>query len=194
MGELSVKQRYWMIKRHLCGARVSWLCERLDINRDTFYYHWSNFQKSGWNGLKVKSKAPHTIHRTPQEVADKVMAIRKERGWGPDKIEKYLKSQGIMIGHTTIRKLLINTGLNNFIAEPRKTWGKKRFERSHSNSLWQADFKLTFDDKWMLTYLDDHSRFIPGSEIFDNATSENAIDLLGECISEFDAPEQILTD
>ena len=46
----------------------------------------------------------------------------------------------------------------------------------------------------MLTYLDNHSRFIPGSAIFENATSEDAIDLLNRCIAEFDAPEQILTD
>lgn len=194
MDGLPIKKRYWMVKKRLYGASVVYLCERLDISRITFYYHWNNFQKFGWDGLKVKSRAPRTVYRTPQEVADKVIAIRKERGWGPDKIEQYLKSQGVMIGHTTIRKLLINARLNNFIDEPRKTWGKKRFERSHSNSLWQADFKLNKDDKWMITYLDDHSRFIPGSAIFENATSENAIDLLKRCISEFDTPEQILTD
>ena len=32
-------------------------------------------------------------------------------------------------------------GLNNPVDRPRRTRGKKRFERKHSNSLWQADFK-----------------------------------------------------
>lgn len=95
MGELSTKQRYWMIKRHLCGVKVAWLCEKLDINRDTFYYHWNNFQREGWDGLKPKSKVPHTIHRIPQEIVDKVISIRKERGWGPNKIERYLRGKDI---------------------------------------------------------------------------------------------------
>lgn len=160
MNILPIKKRYWMVKKHLSGASVVYLCGRLDISRTTFYYHWNNFQKFDWDGLKVKPRVPHTIHRTSQNVINQVISIRKERGWGPDKIEQYLKSEGIKIGHTTIRNLLIDAGLNNFIDEPRKTWGNKRFERSHSNSLWQADFKLTKDDLWMITYLDDHSRFI----------------------------------
>ena len=59
----------------------------------------------------------------------------------------------------------------------RKTWGKRRFERMHSNSLWQADFKLTEDDQWLLTFMDDHSRFIPGGKIEYDATTEFALKL-----------------
>ncbi len=34
-----------------------------------------------------------------------------------------------------------------------------------------ADFKLTNQDEWMISYLDDHSRFIPGSSIHHNPTA-----------------------
>lgn len=84
---------------------------------------------------------------------------------GPSKIEGYLRNKQDKvkpIGHNTIYRITCDAGLNNPLDKPRKTWDRKRFERSHSNSLWQADYKLAEDDNWMLTYLDDHSRFVQG--------------------------------
>jgi transposase InsO family protein len=72
--------------------------------------------------------------------------------------------------------------------------GKRRFERMHSNSLWQADFKLTEDDRWMLTFLDDHSRFIPWARIEYDATTEFALRLFRKCGKKYGFPEQVLTD
>jgi transposase InsO family protein len=46
----------------------------------------------------------------------------------------------------------------------------------------------------MISYLDDHSRFIPGSRIHHNPTTEHAIHLLEECVKLYAKPEQILTD
>ena len=46
----------------------------------------------------------------------------------------------------------------------------------------------------MMSYLDDHSRFVPGSEINHDPTGEHAIHLLEDCIHEYGKPDQILTD
>jgi transposase InsO family protein len=187
-----------MVKQRLRGASVTWICKQTGISRYTFYYHWNNFQREGWRGLSVKSKRPKTIHRTPQETIDEVIRLRRGYGWCPIKIEKYLKRNDkediVPVSHNTIYQILVDNGLNNFIEEPRKTWGKRCFVRSEPNDLWQADFKLTDDDKWMLTFLDDYSRFIAGSKIFENAESWSAIYLLQDCIDEYGAPKQILTD
>jgi transposase InsO family protein len=93
-----------------------------------------------------------------------------------------------------IHKILNKAGLNNPIPQPRRIWRKRRFERPHSNSLWQADFKLTEHDEWMISYLDDHSRFIPGSRIHHNPTAKHAIRLLEESVKQYGKPDQILTD
>ena len=100
----------------------------------------------------------------------------------------------IRVGHNTIHRILIKAELNNRIEAPRKVWGKRRFQRPYSNNLWQADFKLTEQDEWMISFLDDHSRFIPGSRIHHNPTTEHAIQLLKEAISQYGKPDQILTD
>jgi len=193
--QLSLRARRTLIwKRIKYNWSVTKICEHFRITRRSFYYHWNNYQKYGWEGLSIKSRRPHTIHRTPQHIVDKVIQIRKEHNYGPNKIEAELKRQGIKISHNTIHRILVKHGLNNPIDKPRRKWGKKRFEREHSNSLWQADFKLTEDDKWMITFLDDHSRFVVGCKINLDATGENAIKLLEKAIAKFGNPKQLLTD
>ncbi|HEC95726.1 MAG TPA: hypothetical protein ENI50_01745 [Euryarchaeota archaeon] len=73
---------------------------------------------------------------------DEVIRLRKERNWGPNKIEAYLKNKQDKVhpvGHNTIYRIICNAGLNNALERKRRTWGKKRFERKHSNSLWQSN-------------------------------------------------------
>ena len=53
---------------------------------------------------------------------------------------------------------------------------------------------MTDEDEWMISYLDDHSRFVPGSEIHHDPTGEHAINLLEDCIRQYGKPDQILTD
>jgi transposase InsO family protein len=60
--------------------------------------------------------------------------------------------------------------------------------------LWQADFKLCNDDFWMISYQDDHSRFVTGSVKIYSPTGENAILLLDRAVRRFGIPRQILTD
>lgn len=113
---------------------------------------------------------------------------------GPDKIAGYLRHKGFKVDHNIVYKIVCEEGLNNPNDKPRETWGKKRFERKHSNSLWQADFKLCNDDYWMISYQDDHSRFITGSMKIWNPTGENAIQLLEKSVKKFGVPVQVLTD
>jgi transposase InsO family protein len=98
------------------------------------------------------------------------------------------------VSDRTIHGILLEAGLNNPISAPRKVWGKRRFKRERGNSLWQADFKLTEHDEWMISFLDDHSRFIPGSRVHHNPTAEHAIELVEESVRQYGKPDQILTD
>jgi transposase InsO family protein len=113
---------------------------------------------------------------------------------GSNKITGYLIHRDITVNHHQVYATICQAGLNHPITKPGKTWGTKRFEREHNNSLWQADFKLCDDDYWMINYQDGHSRFITGSVKFWNPTGENAIKLLDRAVSRYGAPVQILTD
>jgi len=196
--KLSKDQRFWIVKRRLHGASVVFICQQAKISRRTFYYYWGRFQREGWKGLELKSHRPQTIHRTSKETVDYVIKLRESRGWGPCRIEGHLKRvkpEGITpVGHNTVYRIISRAGFNKSLEEPRKVVGKKRFQRSKPNEMWQTDWKLTRDDEWMITYLDDYSRFIPASDVFDNANTENSLDVLKQAINEHGKPKQILTD
>jgi transposase InsO family protein len=193
-----LRRRRWIVRRRLEGWKIADIAEALHVNEKTVDRWLSIHRKYGWTGLVVKPHAPHITHRTPQATVDLILKLRRERHWGPCKIEGYLKNHtseaSATVGHTTIHKILNEYGLNNPISRPRKVWGKRRFERLYSNSLWQADFKMTEKDEWMISYLDDHSRFIPSSRIHHNPTAEHAIKLLEESMKQYGKPDQILTD
>jgi len=191
-----LRRRRWIIHRKLEHRKSGEIATALRIDERTVYRWWRVYRKEGWEGLRVKSHRPHTIHRTPQSTVDLVLQLRRTRNWGPCRIEGYLRNYAkqTTVSHTTIHKILMKSDLNNPVPKPRRVWGKRRFQRLYSNSLWQADFKLTEDDEWMISYLDDHSRFIPGSKIHHNPTAEHAIQLLKESIHQYGKPDQILTD
>ena len=113
---------------------------------------------------------------------------------GPSKIAGHLSHKGFTIDHNRVYRVICEADLNHPIDRPRRTWGAKRFQREHSNSLWQADFKLCDDDWWMISFQDDHSRFVTGSVKVWDPTGENAIQLPGMAVKRYGVPEQILTD
>ena len=190
-----LRRRRWIINRKLEGWRSTEIATALRIDERTVYRWLRVYRKHGWAGLSVKSHRPHTIHRTPQPTAELILQLRRKRNWGPCRIEGYLRNYAKQpVGHTTIHKILNQAGLNNPILKPRRIWGKRRFQRTRSNELWQADYKQTEHDEWMISYLDDHSRFVPGSKTHHNPTTEHAIILLEESINQYGKPEQVLTD
>jgi putative transposase len=188
------KLRKWIIKKRLEGRSVTDICSEAQIDRKMFYRWWNRYQTQGWNGLEEKPKGRPSLPRPDGILKEKVIKLRKRYEWGPKKIAGCLRRRGYVIDHNKAYYIICEAGLNHPITEPRKTWGTKRFQREHCNSLWQADFKLCSDDFWMISYLDDRSRFITGSVKIWNPTGENAMLLLDRAVKRYGVPEQILTD
>ena len=87
--------------------------------------------------------------------------------------------------------------MNLVIPEPKKGKRKQyiRWERKHSNSLWQTDFcwieKLQC---WLCAWLDDHSRFVPVAKYITNATTENVLRIFEKAAQRYGYPKQTLSD
>jgi putative transposase len=188
------KLRKWIIRRRLEGISVTAICAQAKISRKVFYFWWNRYQAEGWNGLQEKQRGRPPGPILDASVRKKVVKLRERYGWGPNKIAGLLSHKGFSIDHNQVYHVICEAGLNHPITEPRKTWGTKRFQREHNNSLWQADFKLCSDDYWMISYQDDHSRFITGSIKVWSPTGQNAILLLDRAVKRYGVPRQILTD
>jgi transposase InsO family protein len=191
-----VKMRWWCMKKREQGWSGNEIAAHLQVPRRTVYDWINKYAECN------KEEMVNRPNKAGMEVDDRtrkfVLRLREKHNWGPCRIEKYIRKarpKGIQpIGHCSIYTILVEEGVNQPIDFVRKTWGKRRFERMHSNSLWQADFKLTEDDEWLLTYLDDHSRFIPGARIEHDATTKFALRLFRKCGKKHGFPEQVLTD
>jgi putative transposase len=188
------KLKRWIIRKKLEGQTVSAICIQARISRKMFYYWWNRYQTEGSKGLEEKQKGRPCGPELECALKEKVIKLRKRYNWGPNKIAGHLTHKGFIIDHHQVYSIICESGLNHPITEPRKIWGTKRFEREHCNSLWQADFKLCSDDNWMISYQDDHSRFITGSVKIYSPTGENAMLLLDRAVKQYGVPSQILTD
>jgi len=188
-----VKLRRWCIRRRGEGVPVSEICALARIPRRTFYNWLSRYREGGVDGFADRLRRPNTIHRTPDETANQVIALRKETGWCPHRIAGYLRRNDVDVCHMTVYRILCREGLNHPLEKPRVKRTYRRWQREHPNSLWQCDLKLA-DARWLISILDDHSRFVTASELFKQGTAENAIWLLDRAIHEHARPREILTD
>jgi putative transposase len=174
------------------------IIKELCIPRRTYFY-WKRLIREKGHAVLMEKQKPGPKPRFSLNPADskRIQVWRKSYGWGPTKIEGHLdRHYNIHIPHNRIYQLLKERDLNNPMGTPRKSWGKKRWERVHSMSLWQGDWKDTNSDdrKPMMTFYDDHSRFVVASRRFEHATMENTIRLAGHAFRRHGKPEQILTD
>jgi transposase len=167
----------------------------LDIPKRTYYRWKSRMSKEGHASVvQMKKPGPEPMNLITDFIKKNTILWRDKYGWGPCKIAGHFKAHhDTAISHHQIYKLLVDAKKNKAIAYPRRIKGRKRFERKHSMSLLHADWKDT-RTKPMLTFLDDHSRFILESKKFDEATMENSIRLLESAIRKFGNPEQLITD
>ena len=176
------KLRIWIFKKRLEGKPVTDLCSQPQIDREMFYRWWNRYQTQVWSGLEEKPRDRPTGPRPDDFPRDKVIKLRARYEWGPKKIVGYLSCKGYTVNNNQEYKIICEADLNHPMTQPRKSWGTKRFQREHNNSLWQADFKFCDDDFWMISYQDDHSRFVTGSVKIWNPTGENAMLLLDRAV------------
>lgn len=192
-----VRMRQFALRKYDQGWSGDRVASALQVPRRTVYFWLGRYQNCD------KEQMHNKVTRGEMPVDDKtrkyIVGLRKKWNWGPNKIEGYIRTYAPgsiqKVSHSKIYAVLVKEGLNLPIDFVRKTWGKKRFCRSCSNSLWQTDFKLLDNDNWICSYLDDHSRFITNAREFsENPTTEIALEILMKAMKKHEHPEQVLTD
>ena len=189
------RRRRWCYLKHKEGWSVRIIAKQLDVPKTTVH-RWISWSIEG-RPLSNLSKKPrnHFRKKIRKSVEDEICSLRKRHLWGPDKIKGYLSKKGIEASQWTVYSILVRKGLNHALAKPRRKLRYIRWERDSPNDLWQCDWKYVREqNKWLVAYIDDHSRFVTTARLCDNATSENAIDCLIDGIKRFGAPREILTD
>lgn len=172
-------------------------CRKILLTKHLYEVHnrtlqrWDErLRKTDWN-LEDYSKRPKTIYKKiTSEIEAEVIKIKKETGWGAEKIENFVK-----IGHTSINKIL----RKNKLTEPSKRKKKRikyiRWQRKHPNSLWQIDHSdQKIDGKYVISIIDDCSRkslaFVPVNRV----TTDVVLKIIDDLGLTYGYPKQILSD
>jgi transposase InsO family protein len=184
-----------IVNRLMQGHTDKQIREILQIPESTYFYWKARIEKEGLSSVVQKQQpGPKPSAEIDRVTRQMILQWRDRYGWSPVKIEGHLRvHHKTEISHRQIYYLLKETKRNKPISYVRRIKGKKRYVRTHSMSLLHADWKDILTNP-MLTYLDDHSRFVTASEKFPDASMENSIKLLELTIKRFGKPKQVLTD
>jgi len=182
------------------GVSVAELCRRFGISRETGFQYLRRYRESGLDGLKDRSRRPHTSpRRTPAAMEAQIVELRQAHPWGPRKLARRLRDLGVadVPAASTVSAVLRRNGKLD-PAETAKHQPFQRFERSAPNELWQMDFKGHFAiDQGRchpLTVLDDHSRYSLGLIACADQTDATVRAHLTALFRRYGLPEAMLAD
>ena len=130
---------------------IAGLSRELGISRKTAYKWIQRYELNGIEGLKERSRAPHTHpQETSKDIQDLVVRARKlHRTWGPKKLKAWLErghQELSLPAASTIGDLLKAEGLVK--ARRRRKGlpdvGRRPIVANEPNDEWDADFKGEF--------------------------------------------------
>ena len=191
---LNFIKRKWIViqksKGHLNDTEIA---KAQNTTRMTVNRLWRKYQNGGVSYLQDRTVGRKPTG-TPEHVLAKILNLRQQNH-GIRSIQGLLEQQGIHVPIKRIHNEL--TKRNLVIQEPKKGRRYKyiKWERKHSNSLWQTDYCWQEKQQcWLTAWLDDHSRLITSAEYVTEATTENALRIFEKGAKKFGLPRETLSD
>jgi transposase InsO family protein len=171
-------------------------CRRFGVSRKTGYKWLARATAQRPQPLVDRSRRPHRCpRRTPADIEAEVLRAHDAYGWGARKIHAALAARPGLPSARTVQEVLRRNGR---AADGRPAARPQRFERSAPNQLWQVDYKGPLDGppprRYLLTVLDDHSRYLLALALCPDQTMATAGAALWALFGEVGLPEAILSD
>jgi transposase InsO family protein len=199
------KARY-LVESHLVeGRSVSELAAAHGVHRSWIYKLLARYRAGGYEALEPRSRRPrHCPHRTPEEVAEAIVALREQLGveghdCGAATIACHLAEQSEAVPSvSTIWRILRREGL--VAPQPRKRPRSSliRFCPELPNEMWQADvthWRLAGEGHAeILNMLDDHSRLFLASRAYPTVKAADVVDVFRIAVALHGAPASLLCD
>jgi transposase InsO family protein len=147
---------------------ISLACQKLGYRRSYFYFWFNRLKEANFeiNSLNKHSRRPFSHpKRTPQQIVDKVISLRKETNYGPERLQFHLqKDFGINLAKSTIGHILKR---ENLIPHKRLKHRKKhlkRYQMPNPGDLIQMDvkylpYRIKGQQYYQYTAIDDCTRW-----------------------------------
>ena len=163
------------------------------------------YRQGGLEALEPRSRAPKSSpHSTSDVVRERVIELRRRLvadglDAGAHTIAWHLEQEGLRApAPATISRIVSQAGL--VLAQPRKRPRSSyiRFQAAQPNECWQSDFMHTRlgdgTDVEIISWLDDHSRFLLGCTAHQPVTGDVVVGTFLDTIELYGTPASTLTD
>jgi transposase InsO family protein len=184
---------------------VTEAARRYGLSRQHIYRLLARYRQGGLDAVNARSRRPAS---NPRAVADDVIVaivtLREQLtadglDAGPLTLQWHLAQQGLPVPSTsTIRRILHHHGLITPQPRKRPKSSYQRFAASQPNECWQSDFThwplADGTDTEVLSWLDDHSRYLLSCTAFYRVTGADVVSTFTDTASRHGLPTATLTD
>ncbi|WP_326564242.1 IS481 family transposase [Micromonospora peucetia] len=209
-----VEQRLDAVRAVLAGSDVTEVAANCGVHRSTVHRWVGRYLTEQLAGLADRSHRPHSCPGQVAETVEVAVAeMRREHPrWGSRRIRlEMLRKTGPWVvedlavpSERTIDRILQRQGLLRVRPRKRPKDSYRRWERPAPMQLWQMDIvggvRLVnpatgvLREAKLVTAVDDHSRYCVIAKVVDRATGRAVCLALGEALTRFGVPEEIITD
>lgn len=175
---MDIQKEKWIVRRYLAGMPATQIAAHQQISIRTVRRKVQGYKKCGENFFEIQE-----IGRRKQPISENFkMVVRdcwQKYQCGSVKLHKILSNKGFGVSQRKIQHVLDEY---NFTAP----CPKRRGQRKYCSYRWPSCTMVLHTDwttcpvtkKQLIAFIDDHSRFIVGHGLFDNATTKNTLQCL----------------
>ena len=184
------------------GYPFELLCRESGVSQSALSKWILSYQRHGEAGLQpliggAKAGAP----KVADAVKAQITALKRQHPqFGVKRIAQMLRRMLFLPGsHETVRRTLHQHQLMPRTKKkvPKNPPKPRFFERSTPNQMWQTDiftFRLGGKNAYLIGFIDDHSRYIVGLDLFRSQTAEHVLEVYRTAVGEYGVPKELLTD
>jgi len=185
------------------------ILEKHGIAERTLRSYLQKYREKGYDGLlKQRRHDKGTSKSVPDDVLAKAIELRRELpGRSVRRVITILESEGIIspgqIPKSTLSRQMLQNGCGAAESKATVKPAGKRFQKEGRNVLWQADVKygsyITGKNgkkvqTYILVIIDDATRMIMHSEIYDNQKLPILEDCFRKALQKFGIPDAVYVD
>lgn len=192
---------------HKREQTMTQLCRQYNISRKTGYKIIARYEEEELDGLKPRSRAPHSH---PEQIDNQIIQYllkikRRYPKWGPKKIKSWLDVE-MPNQHWPVASTIGKIFKRNGLVKPRKRkfrapiYSKPFINCTEPNIVWSADYKGQFrlgefgKHCYPLTISDNYSRFLLGCKGLLDTELINTRRYFEKIFKEYGLPTAIRTD
>jgi transposase InsO family protein len=184
------------------GYPLELVAREAGIGQSTLSKWIERYQQHGEAGLKPLIGGPKAgAPKVAAAVKQRITALKQQHPhFGVKKIAQVLRRVLFLPGsHETVRRTLHQHRLLPKAKKkvPKNPPKPRFFERSTPNQMWQSDiftFRLGGKNAYLIGFIDDHSRYVVGLDLFRSQTTEHVLELYRTAVAEYGVPKEMLTD